>query len=384
LAQIKLSCLWNKPSCARGYRAAVSLHGHTNRSKEGLQFIPEFAQKFPLLQWALERQSRVSLLPVDFDRAYWTPPITPRQAFDLESGQIENVLGLESIVSLTDHDNIEAPSLLRLVPEARPVPLSLEWSVPFHGTIFHLGIHNLPEGSAAERMADLAAYTLNPSDKRLTELLASLDEEPDVLIVFNHPLWEQRSPGGQAFAQAVEQFLEANCRFIHALELNATRSWKENFSVLQLAERWQRPVVSGGDRHATEPSAVLNFTQAETLGEFIHEIRGAGLSHIVFMPQYQEPLCLRMMKSLLDIIREYPENPVGSRRWDERVFHPGRPRELMQPLSALWRKPPVAIERIFSIFRLAENDSVGRALKLMLTQDLEPNRPVDFPSEALL
>ncbi|MFZ0820266.1 MAG: hypothetical protein WAM91_09360 [Candidatus Acidiferrales bacterium] len=362
----------------------MSLHGHTNHSKEGLQFIPEFAQRFSLLQWALEKQKSVSLLPVDFDQAYWTPPLTPKQAYDLESGQIENVLGLASIVSLTDHDNIEAPALLRLVPEVRHVPLSLEWSVPFRGTIFHLGIHNLPEGNAAEIVADLAFYTLNPNEKRLTELLASLDEDPDVLIVFNHPLWEQRSTGGQAFAQTVEQFLEVNCRFLHALELNATRSWKENYRALQLAERWGRPVVSGGDRHATEPSAVLNFTEAESLPEFIHEIRDGGLSHIVFMPQYQEPLCLRTMKTLLDIIREYPENPVGSRRWDDRVFHPGRPRELMQPLSALWRRPPVAIERIFSIFRLAENDSVGRALKLMLTEDLEPNRPIDFPSEALL
>jgi hypothetical protein len=233
-------------------------------------------------------------------------------------------------------------------------------------------------------MTELAAYTHNPDEKRLTELLGLIDEEPDVLIVFNHPLWEQRSPGAQAFALSVEQFLETNCRFLHALELNATRSWKENYSALQLAERWGRPVVSGGDRHATEPSAVLNFTQAETLPEFIHEIRGGEPSHIVFMPQYQEPLCLRTMRSLLDIIREYPENPAGSRRWDDRVFHPGRPRERMQPLSALWRKPPAAIERIFSVFRLAENDSVGRALNLMLTQALESNRPVDSPSEAIL
>ncbi len=360
------------------------MHGHTNHSKEGLLFIPEFAQKWPLLRWALERQCRSALIPVDFDRAYWTPPITPRQAYDLEAGQIEDNLGLASIVSLTDHDNIEAPNLLRLIPGARPIPLSLEWSVPFRGTIFHLGIHNLPEGDAAAIMTDLADYTQNPSEQRLTDLLSWLDREPDVLIVFNHPLWEQKSPGGQGFVQTVEQFLEMNCIFIHALELNATRTWKENYTVLHLAERWQRPVVSGGDRHATEPSAVLNLTQAETLTEFIHEIRDDGPSHILFMPQYNDPLCLRMTRYLLDIIREYPENPVGSRRWDDRVFHPGRPRELMQPLSALWRKPPAAIERIFSIFRLAENDSVGRAMKLIMTQDLESNRPIDFPSEALL
>ena len=380
---LRLSCLWNKPSCARGYRSAVSLHSHTNHSKEGLLFIPDFAQKWPLLQWALERQCRIALIPVDFERAYWTPPVTPRQALALEAKQIEEALGLSSIISLTDHDTIEAPSLLRLIPQAPSVPLSLEWSVPFRGTVFHLGIHNLPEGKAAGIMTDLAAYTLDPDNQRLTELLSSLDQDPDVLIVFNHPLWEQRSSRGQPFVQTVDEFLEASCRFIHALELNATRSWKENYSVLQLAERWQRPAVSGGDRHATEPSAVLNLTQAESFTGFIREIRRDGLSHIVFMPQYQDPLFLRMTKFVLDVIREYPENPAGSRRWDDRVFHPGRPRELMQPLSALWRKPPIAIEKIFSLIRLAENDAIGRALKLMLTQDLESHSPADFSSEAL-
>jgi hypothetical protein len=384
LTKIKLSCLWNKPSCARGYRAAVSLHSHTNHSKEGLQFIPDFAEKFHLLKWALNRQCKVALIPVDFDRAYWTPPVTPRQALEIESEQIENALGLASLISLTDHDNFEASSLLRLIPQERPVPLSLEWSVPFHGTIFHLGIHNLPDGKAASIMANLAAYTLNPNDVQLKELLSSLDQEPDVLVVFNHPLWEQRESRVKRFSQTVEEFLEANCSFLHALELNATRSWKENYDVLQLAERWKRPAVSGGDRHATEPSAALNLTHSETFVEFIHEVRDDGLSHMVFMPQYQDPLPLRMWKFLLDVIREYPENPVGSRTWDDRVFHPGRPRELMQPLSALWRKPPVAVSKIFSLIRLAENDAIGQALKLMLAQEEESPRPIDFPSEALL
>jgi len=125
---------------------------------------------------------------VDFERAYWTPPVTPRQALALEAKQIEEALGLSSIISLTDHDTIEAPSLLRLIPQAPSVPLSLEWSVPFRGTVFHLGIHNLPEGKAAGIMTDLAAYTLDPDNQRLTELLSSLDQDPDVLIVFNHPL----------------------------------------------------------------------------------------------------------------------------------------------------------------------------------------------------
>ncbi|HEV3220802.1 MAG TPA: hypothetical protein VGZ48_13615 [Candidatus Acidoferrales bacterium] len=331
----------------------------------------------------MNRQCRIALIPVDFDRAYWTPPITPRQAVELEGKQIEDALGLASIISLTDHDNIEASTLLRLIPQASPIPFSLEWSVPFQGTIFHLGIHNLPESDAASIVTDLLAYALHPNDERLAELLSSLDQEPDVLIVFNHPLWKQRETTGPRHAEVVDRFLGKNHRFVHALELNATRDWKENYTVLQLAEQWKLPAVSGGDRHATEPSAALNLTHAETFTEFIREIRRDGSSHMVFMPQYQDPLCLRMTKFLLDAIREYPENPIGSRRWDDRVFHPGRPREVIQPLSALWRKPPEAITRIFAMIRLAENDAVVHALKAMLAQEEESPSPSDFPSEAL-
>jgi hypothetical protein len=348
-----------------------------------LQFIPEFADKFHLLKWALSRKCNTAVVPVDFNRAYWTPPMTPRQSLDLESKQIEDTLGLASIISLTDHDNIEASSLLRLIPQGRLIPLSLEWSVPFRGTIFHLGIHNLPADRAEGIMADLAAYTQHPNETRLKELFSSLDQEPDVLIVFNHPLWKQREPVGQPFSKIVEQFLEENHAFFHAIELNGTRSWKENYSVLQIAERWKIPAVSGGDRHATEPSAALNLTHAETISEFIREVRRDGQSHMVFMTQYQDPLFLRMTRFLLDIVREYPENPVGSRRWDDRVFHPGRPREVMQPLSALWRKPPEIITKAFALISLTENDAIGNALKLMLAQDEGSPRPSDFPSEAI-
>jgi hypothetical protein len=55
LAQTKLSFLWNAPGVAAKYQAAVSLHSHTNHSKEGLSFIPEFAKRWPVLHWALER-----------------------------------------------------------------------------------------------------------------------------------------------------------------------------------------------------------------------------------------------------------------------------------------------------------------------------------------
>src|ERR1700692_1987002 len=94
LTPSKISCVWNQPEIAGKYRAAVSLHSHTNFSKESLLFIPEFAQKRPMLRWALAGQCRKSVRPVDFSTAYWTPPLTAKLAFEVESRQIETELAL--------------------------------------------------------------------------------------------------------------------------------------------------------------------------------------------------------------------------------------------------------------------------------------------------
>ena len=39
--------------------------------------------------------------------------------------------------------------LLRTVPSSRHIPVSVEWTVPFGATAFHLGIHNLPSATGA-------------------------------------------------------------------------------------------------------------------------------------------------------------------------------------------------------------------------------------------
>src|ERR1019366_8997065 len=146
MTETKFSCFWHGPDFARNHRTAVSLHGHTNRSKESLFFLPQLAQRFPMLEAALEKQCRKSTIPVDFSRAYWTPPLSPKLAYEAEKDQVEATLGLKAMVSLTDHDNIEAPLFLRTLPGTAHTPISLEWSVPYAGTIFHLGVHNLPSG----------------------------------------------------------------------------------------------------------------------------------------------------------------------------------------------------------------------------------------------
>jgi len=363
LANTKLSCFWNKTDFAAGYRSAVSLHSHTNYSKESLIFIPQFTENWPVLNWALKRKCDLAKIPVDFSRAYWTPPLTPERAYNVEKSQIEDSLGVTGFVSLTDHDTIEAPTSLQMTADAYPIPISLEWSVPYEGTVYHFGIHNLPVQSAQEIMARLAAHTSNPSGTPFIELISKLHEIPDVLIVFNHPLWDLCNLGPKRHREILDKFLRQYSYYIHAIELNGMRSWKENKEAMKLADRWDLPIISGGDRHGCEPSAALNLTTAGTFSEFVQEIRLDQKSHVVFMPQYSEPRAVRTAHCLMDVIRFYPEAPLGSRRWDDRVFHPGLDGISIRPLSALWGTPPDFLRRIFAGLLMWESSATRRSLR---------------------
>lgn len=362
----------------------MSLHSHTNRSKESLAFIPEFCRRWSALHWALERQYKQTRFPVDLAKAYWTPPLTPKMAFFVEKNQIENVLGLTGLVALTDHDNIEAPTQLRMVEETREIPFALEWTVPFGDAIFHLGIHNLPSHRAQGIVADLIAYTQNPSTSDPRELIAALAQLPESLVVFNHPLWDLCSLGRQRYSQILDQFLEKHSQFLHAFEINSTRGWKENSAVMQMADRWQRPIISGGDRHGCEPSGALNLTCAQSFPEFIREIRQEHRSHVLFLRQYAESMFMRTIQTVLDVVREYPEYPLGAQHWDDRVFYPDHITNIDRPASAYWDTPPAFIGRIFSVIRLLENTAVRQVLTRVLREEAGSYRPLDIPPETVL
>jgi hypothetical protein len=132
----------------------------------------------------------------------WTPPLAPDEAYRLEARQIAN-LGLQPIVSLTDHDDIESGLALRRTPVAPAAPVSFEWTVPFGPTFFHLGVHNLPPRKPAPVFADLHDYTARPEPARLPELLEMLHAHEDLLIVLNHPLWDEADIGAPAHRQTL-------------------------------------------------------------------------------------------------------------------------------------------------------------------------------------
>jgi hypothetical protein len=338
MASSTISYLWRDQSAPRGFRAGVSLHSHTNQSKETLDFLANLGNQYPIIRPLLSRlesrSEQVHGVRVDYARSYWTPPMTPKLAFDLETSQIEKV-DLAAMVSISDHDNIKAPMLLRTVPSARQIPVSVEWSAPYGNQSFHLGVHNLPSARANEWMATLEEYTAHPSETRLTEILIALHEEPNVLVVFNHPLWDLYLIGAEKHQFLVNQFLQKNGAYMHALELNGLRNWDENRAVRRLAAQWNMLLISGGDRHGVEPNANINLTNAASFTEFVHEIRREKKSNVLFMPQYAEPWKHRILQSTVDAIRHYPEFPQGSRTWDERVYHPDA-QGVVRPLSELW------------------------------------------------
>ena len=372
MSHTSISYLWREPKAAEGFRAGVSLHSHTNQSKETLDFIAEMSQDWPILQpimrFAEDRSEKKTGIRPQYTRSYWTPPLTPRLAFDLEEKQIENQLQLPALVSLTDHDDIQAPMLLRTIPSARHIPVSLEWTVPYGPTAFHLGVHNLPSATGTEWHARLAQFTALPVEKRkptlLTEILAELDEIPGVLLIFNHPLWDLYRVGADRHGVAVNEFLAVNGQYMHALELNGLRTWKENAAVTVLAGRWNQIVISGGDRHGIEPNANVNLTRATSFTEFVHEVRRERKSHMLFMPQYREPWKHRILQSTLDAVRDYPHFPEGSRTWDERVYHPDSQGNI-RPLSTLWKddKVPDVVTIAMRLVRLMGGKTVSRGLR---------------------
>ena len=366
-----LTCLWKEPYAARSFASAVSLHSHTNHSRESLRFIHQYARRNWLLEWALRARSehcaKSNGIAPDLYRGYWTPPLPPRAAFDLERGQIEKSLNLRAMVSITDHDNVDAALLLRVVPETRHVPVSTEWTVPYGPATFHLGVHNLPASRAQHVQKELGSYGATPERARVRDLLAGLHADPEVLIVLNHPLWDLTGIGSERHRQELGEFLKRNGQFIHALELSGVRTWPENKEVTQIAAGWNQPVISGGDRHGCEPNAVLNLSQARSFPEFARQIRRDRESHVLFMPQYAEPMQLRVIQALLDVIRYNPEAAEGARRWDDRVLHPNGD-GVDEPLSSLWNKPPAFIEAVFAGFRLFEVGTVRDMFRVAMRQ----------------
>jgi hypothetical protein len=348
-------------------------------SRENLAFIPRYAARIPFLDGELRRvaeryQARTGR-ELDYARGYFTPPLPARAAHELERRNLEDSLGVKSLVSLSDHDGIEAGLELRS-QGVRDAPVSIEWTVPVDSTYLHIGVHNLPPGEARSIRASMAECAEARSGNRRNELLACLGGLDGTLVVLNHPFWDQGGVGRERHREALAELLRTAGASIHALELNGLRSWPENRLVLEFARAAGYPVVSGGDRHGCHPNAAANLTNATDFSEFAAEVRD-GLSEVLLLDDFRTSLGLRIIRGICDIMGFYPE--LGSRaRWSDRIYV-RRFSDAIVPISQLWDGEVPGVVRCFdAAMRLAGTSGFQNFMRRCFSMS-DPLRAAEAP-----
>lgn len=357
---------------------AVSLHSHTSRSRETMSFIPRYVDNIPLVTAQINRLKESYLkhhgAPFNYSKVWWTPPLEPKAAFDLERNHIERALDRKALVSLSDHDCVDAGFALQIFEESAGSPISSEWTVPLGQSFLHLGIHNMQPARARLLHSAMAEVTDRPSYEAIYEMLDELGRDPNTLIVLNHPLWDEARFGAGIHLRMLTAFLDQHGHQIHALELNGLRPFEENLQIARLSAERNIPLVSGGDRHGCEPNAILNLTAARSFSEFAAELRDGAPTHNVFMPQYEEPLRLRLIQLISDILRTYDNLNLDRRRWSDRIFYLCED-ETIRRLSDVWNgNGPNLIGIFVSCMRLVESRRVRAVLRLALVDQLHLSR----------
>jgi hypothetical protein len=357
-----------------GFRTGVSLHAHTNLSMETLEFLPGWTARLPVISGFVGRQiarrERSHGAPLDFSRAYWRPPLPPRAVLESECDQIRERFDLPALVSLTDHDSIDAGLAVNALDPDTPHPVAVEWTVTFRGSTFHLGVHNLPRAEAQPIMQHLRSCTEAPVEAMVGATLEWLHAMPSVLIVLNHPLWNARHDLDQNH-ETLTAFVSRFCGFLHATEINGYRKPAENSAVVELARDWNLPVLAGGDRHGRAPNAMLNLTRATTFSEFVQEVRHEAVAMTVILPEYREHPTTRVLETVGDVLRHDALLDPGQQRWSDRVFvitDDGR----HAPLSSIWQDgAPWWVRASVRTARILGSAGARQALRFGLPSEAE-------------
>jgi hypothetical protein len=121
-------------------------------------------------------------------------------------------------------------------------------------------------------------------------------------------------------------------------------------------------MISGGDRHGCEANSVLNLSQAGSFEEFVQEVREGKRSEIVLMPQYFEPLPLRLVENAWHALSDAPAE-FGRRHWMTRVFieENGEARALSQFTGTRFHR---IIDKFRWVILLDANRALRPALRL--------------------
>jgi hypothetical protein len=141
---------------------------------------------------------------------------------------------------------------------------------------------------------------------------------------------------------------------------------------VSLAKACEVPLISGGDRHAREPNACVNLTNAATFSEFVDEIRHDRWSDILFMPHYRENFKVRIIQNMCEVLREDRSHSLGWEKWSDRIFYlcdDGQERSLNTLFAD---KVPAVIDHFISLMSLVEAGWLRSALRFALPRKEEP------------
>jgi hypothetical protein len=86
------------------------------------------------------------------------------------------------------------------------------------------------------------------------------------------------------------------------------------------------------------------------------------------MPQYREPLQLRIIENMCGILEDDPNHAMGWTQWSDRVFYL-TDEGIVKSLKELWGdRFPRVVNRFVSLMQLAQSRSIKSALRLAFSQ----------------
>jgi hypothetical protein len=286
----------------REFGYAVSLHNHSRHSVEKLAALNHVVKRAFMRPWSgiLQESFGLGHVPnLNYAEITFNPPYSPEDVYHMEATAASR-WGFDGVhLAITDHDEFAGGLALR---RSRPdlndrAEVSEELSLWFEGHLFHLGILHLPEGGAEETHTQIQAAARGKRYDELFEILSA----SGCLVILNHPLvaW---APGAETIP--VTDLLSRYGWAIHALEVNGMRPRKENDRVLELAQKWRKPVVGGGDSHLLVASSMLSLSRAATFQGFIAEVKDGHAVPFV-TPDYFAPLKWKLFLRVLFFISQY-------------------------------------------------------------------------------
>ena len=182
-------------------------------------------------------------------------------------------------------------------------------------------MHHLDPARAVEIMDELARFTADPQEERLCDLMACAAQ---LSRHAHHPessLLQLREGGSHAALGdlAAVPGTYAALGFTPSKSTGCVRGTRTR-RVPPLAEEWDLPVISGGDRHGCRPNTMLNLSAAASWGEFVDDVRNSRPLDVLVLPAYEEPVRFRELATAGDVLRRYPDFPYGRRRFTDRIW----------------------------------------------------------------